>query len=85
MLGNYDPKSFEGVELEPFGIFLQSMFYAIVALLILNMLIAAMGESYAAVSQKGAAQFRYEQAQLIIEQRCLKSSVELPEHERLEN
>lgn len=46
----------------------------IVTLLVLNMLIAAMGESYGAVSEKGAAQFRFEQAQLIIEQRCLPSS-----------
>lgn len=67
MLGEYDTESFEGLPLESFGIFLSVVYMLVSAILLLNLLIALMGDSYADVKAKGLAQWRLEQAQLIIE------------------
>jgi hypothetical protein len=76
MLGNFDTSAFDGLSLQSYGIFLSVIYMLIVSLLLLNLLIALMGDSYSSVSAKGLAQWRLEQAQLIIEQRCLKKSAE---------
>ena len=67
MLGNFDPLGFDGLPLERFAIFLSTFFMLLVSLLLLNLLIALMGDSYADVREKGLAQWRLEQVNLIIE------------------
>lgn len=71
MLGGYDNKVFEGTSLYSFSVFLSCIYMLIVSILLLNLLIALMGDSYQSVRENGLAQWRLEQAQLIIEQRCL--------------
>lgn len=67
MLGNFDPQGFEGLPLERFAVLLSTFFMLLVSLLLLNLLIALMGDSYADVREKGQAQWRLEQVNLIIE------------------
>lgn len=67
MLGNFDPDGFDGASLESWGIFLSCIYMLIGSILLLNLLIALMGDSYSDVKAKGLAQWRLEQAQLIIE------------------
>mmetsp|Transcript_6927 Transcript_6927/g.11575 ORF Transcript_6927/g.11575 Transcript_6927/m.11575 type:complete len:132 (-) Transcript_6927:65-460(-) len=67
MLGGYDPLGFDGLPLERFAVFLSTFFMLLVSLLLLNLLIALMGDSYADVREKGLAQWRLEQVNLIIE------------------
>ena len=67
MLGEYDAQSFDGLPLERFAVFLSTFFMVLVSLLLLNLLIALMGDSYADVREKGQAQWRLEQINLIIE------------------
>lgn len=47
--------------------FLSAVFMLVSSILLLNLLIALMGDSYADVKEKGLAQWRLEQADLIIE------------------
>jgi WD40 repeat protein len=67
MLGGYDPSAFEDVQLRKFAVFLSAIYMLIVNILILNLLIALMGDSYGAVKEKGLAQWKLEQAQIITE------------------
>ena len=46
MLGGYDASYFNGLKLESFAVFLSTMFMLIVSILLLNLLIALMGDSY---------------------------------------
>eukprot|EP01038_Epipyxis_sp_PR26KG_P004170 gene4170-5935_t len=54
-----------------FSIFILIMFMSIVPLLMLNVLIALMGESFSNVRAKGSAQWRLEQASIILEEQFL--------------
>ena len=67
MLGGYDPEAFDGLTLKPFGLFLSCIFMLIVSILLLNLLIALMGDSYSSVAEKGLGQWKLEQAQIITE------------------
>ena len=67
MLGGYDPEGFAGAKLESFALFLSTIYMLIVSILLLNLLIALMGDSYGAVKEKGLAQWRLEQAEIITE------------------
>lgn len=67
MLGGYDPFAFSNAPLESFALFLSCIYMLIVSILLLNLLIALMGDSYGDVREKGLAQWRLEQCQLIIE------------------
>jgi WD40 repeat protein len=67
MLGGYDPLAFDSVPLESFALLLSCVYMLIVSILLLNLLIAMMGDSYSDVREKGLAQWRLEQCQLIIE------------------
>ncbi|KAJ1416212.1 hypothetical protein B484DRAFT_156260 [Ochromonadaceae sp. CCMP2298] len=67
MLGNYDPEAFVGADLESFGNILTAFYMVTMAILLLNLLIALMGDSYGAVKEKGLAQWKYEQAMIITE------------------
>jgi WD40 repeat protein len=66
-LGDFNPEAFVGMPLERFGILLTCAFILTSSILLLNLLIALMGDSYGAVKEKGLAQWRLEQADLIIE------------------
>jgi hypothetical protein len=67
LLGGYDPTAFEGVPLYRLGIALSAIYMIIVSVLLLNLLIALMGDSYGSVKEKGLAQWKLEQAQIITE------------------
>jgi hypothetical protein len=67
LLGNFDPSLFEGVPLYRFAIAMSSIYMIIVSILLLNLLIALMGDSYGSVKEKGLAQWKLEQAQIITE------------------
>jgi hypothetical protein len=77
MLGNSD-SDFSGTSSQFLGTLLYVVFMVIVALLLLNLLIALMGESFGKVSEKGPAQFRYEQAKVILESECVNWQKEDP-------
>ena len=57
----------------------------LVNLLLLNLLIALMGDSYGSVREKGIAQWKLEQCQLILEQDCLPSVLSDKEAEAAQN
>ena len=67
MLGGYDPTSFQETSLEDFGVFLSAVYMVIVAILLLNLLIALMADGYSEVRSKGLAQWKLEQAQIIVD------------------
>jgi len=67
MLGGFDPSAFEGSPLNRFAIALSCLYMLIVWILLLNLLIALMGDSYGAVREKGLAQWKLEQAQIVTE------------------
>lgn len=67
MLGGFDPSAFDGLYLIKYSIFLSCIYMLIVSILLLNLLIALMGDSYGSVKEKGLAQWKLEQAQIITE------------------
>jgi hypothetical protein len=67
LLGGFDPTLFEGIPLYRFAIAMSSIYMIIVSILLLNLLIALMGDSYGSVKEKGLAQWKLEQAQIITE------------------
>ena len=62
---------YHGTSSNKLGIILFVSFTVIVSLLLLNMLIALMGDTFGTVRAKGIAQFRLEQASIIYEQQSL--------------
>jgi len=62
---------YHGTSSNKLGIVLFVSFTVIVTLLLLNMLIALMGDTFGEVKAKGIAQFRLEQASIIYEQQSL--------------
>jgi WD40 repeat protein len=76
MLGGYDPLAFDSVPLESFALLLSCLYMLIVSILLLNLLIAMMGDSYGDVREKGLAQWRLEQCQLIIENAATMSEAD---------
>eukprot|EP01038_Epipyxis_sp_PR26KG_P012448 gene12448-16696_t len=72
ILGNYT-LDFGGPN-EQLGIVLWVAFVMIVSILMLNLLIAIMADSYSEVRAKGLAQWRYDQANIFLEQKFLLES-----------
>ena len=60
MIGGFD-SDYSGTTSPELGVVLYILFMVIVALLLLNLLIALMGDSFSAVKEKGIAQWRLEQ------------------------
>ena len=67
MLGGFDPSAFQTTYLAHFAVALSCIYMLIVSILLLNLLIALMGDSYGSVKEKGLAQWKLEQAQIITE------------------
>jgi hypothetical protein len=68
MMGNFDPSAFDGTGRQRnFGIFLSVAYMMVVTILLLNLLIALMGSTYDKISERGLAQWRMEQAGVMIE------------------
>ena len=67
MLGGYDPTAFDGAPLQAWATFLSVVFMLVMNLLLLNLLIALMGNSYTVVQEKGNAQWRLEQTQVVLD------------------
>lgn len=72
-LGEFDPTSFNGLRLEWLAITLACFYMLIVAILLLNLLIAFMGDSYSTVKGRGLAQWKLEQARIITEMQVRRS------------
>jgi WD40 repeat protein len=70
MLGNFSG-DFSGTLNPSLGQFLLAMFMFFMAILMLNLLIALMGETFSSVSEKKLPQWRWEQAVIILEERRL--------------
>eukprot|EP01039_Chlorochromonas_danica_P007425 gene7427-8212_t len=68
MLGNISDFMFEGSVAPSFGSFLVVIFLVIMMILMLNLLIALMGDTFSAVRAEGAALWRKEQASIIYEE-----------------
>jgi hypothetical protein len=75
MLGGFDPKAFENTPVESFALFLSVAFMLIVSIILLNLLIAIMGNSYSKVQVRVVQQYRWEQANSILDQWALKFCV----------
>lgn len=67
MLGNSD-SDFSGTASPALSTLFLVLFLFFMAILMLNLLIALMGQSFASVSDKGLAQWRLEQASIILDQ-----------------
>mmetsp|Transcript_34852 Transcript_34852/g.65001 ORF Transcript_34852/g.65001 Transcript_34852/m.65001 type:complete len:544 (-) Transcript_34852:86-1717(-) len=74
MLGNFEADSFAGLPLENFALLMSCLFMMIVAILLLNLLIALMGDTYGYVSSRGLAQWRLEQLDYVVENSHSKST-----------
>jgi hypothetical protein len=66
--GNFDPEAFDGLpnELQKYGLILTCIYMMVVVVLMLNLLIALMGDSFAQVAENGLAQWRLEQTMIIL-------------------
>ena len=71
MLGQIDP-DFSGTASPELGVILLICFVMFMAILMLNLLIALMGESFSKVSDEKIPRWRLEQASIILEQLFLK-------------
>ncbi len=76
MLGNFD-SDFSGTASPAFATLLLVLFLLFMTILMLNLLIALMGQSFSAVSEKGLAQWRLEQATIILDQMFMTKPGEL--------
>ena len=67
MMGSFDTE-FEGSRVPVLGTFLVIVFVLFVIILMLNLLIALMGNTFSNVSAKGLAQWRQEQVSIVLEE-----------------
>lgn len=79
MLGGFD-QDFSGTSSPELGVVLLVLFLLFMTILMLNLLIALMGESFSEVSSNKIANWRLEQASIILEQTFLRdrSSLVVP-------
>lgn len=77
MMGSFDTE-FEGNRLPVVGTFLVIIFVVFVIILMLNLLIALMGNTFSMVSEKGLAQWRQEQVSIVLEERLVGGVVVPP-------
>ena len=80
MLGGFDPTQFAGSPVEGFAVFLSVIFMLIVSIILLNLLIAIMGNSYGIVQEHTKQQYRWEQAASIVD--CIDLLILTPSDER---
>ena len=66
-IGMADPTSFDDSHLPYLCYFFLAVFLLFVMILMLNLLIALMSDSYGEVRERGKAQWRFEQAKIIVE------------------
>jgi hypothetical protein len=71
MFGTFPASPFYGSDVKSFSIILYIVYGIVVTILMLNLLIALMNNSYSIVNKKGVAQWRLEQAKIIIDQSFL--------------
>ncbi len=71
MFGTFPIAPFYGSDVKSFSIILYVVYGIVVTILMLNLLIALMNNSYSTVNKKGVAQWRLEQAKIIIDQSFL--------------
>ena len=71
MFGQFTSSPFYGSDVKSFSIILYVVYGIVVTILMLNLLIALMNNSYSTVNKKGVAQWRLEQAKIIIDQSFL--------------
>jgi hypothetical protein len=72
MLGGFDPEAFVDTPVESFTLALAVAFMLIVSIVLLNLLIAIMGNSYSTVQERTKQQYRWEQAASIVDQMQLQ-------------
>jgi hypothetical protein len=80
MLGQGISADFGHTSSPQLGVFLLVLFMLFMMILMLNLLIALMGNSFEAVHSKGIAQWRLEQASMMLEQRFTLSAGVLRRH-----
>lgn len=78
MLGQDVEVTFDESVSSRFATFVLSMFLITMGILMLNLLIALMGDTFADVRSQGVAFFRNEQAQIILEEQAWAKAKELP-------
>lgn len=76
MMGDFDTQ-FEGSVSPTLSTFLVLVFVVFMIILMLNLLIALMGNTFAIVSEKGLAQWRQEQVSIILDEKFMASPEEL--------
>lgn len=76
--GNFDPEAFDGLPapLQKYGLVLSCIYMMVVVVLMLNLLIALMGDSFAQVAEDGMAQWRLEQTRLLLENEYMMSQTD---------
>ncbi|KAJ1431447.1 hypothetical protein B484DRAFT_302683, partial [Ochromonadaceae sp. CCMP2298] len=67
MLGGFDSEAFADTPVESFAILLSVLFMVFVSIILLNLLIAIMGNTYAIVQERSKQQYRWEQASSIVD------------------
>jgi hypothetical protein len=67
MIGNYDSSTFDTSVQPMFAIFLSVIFVVIVSLLLLNLLIALMGDAYAEVKAHATGHWNYAKAKSVLD------------------
>jgi hypothetical protein len=82
MLGQNISVDFQDTASPQLGVFLLVMFMFFMMILMLNLLIALMGNSYSKVQEKGLAEWRLGQASMILEQSYMMSHAGKRAHER---
>ena len=81
MLGQNIDVDFEDTASPELGVVLLVMFMFFMMILMLNLLIALMGNSYSKVQEKGLAEWRLGQASMILEQAYLMTELSRRSHE----
>ena len=86
-IGNFDPEAFNGLpgDLQQYGLFLTCLYMMVVVILMLNLLIALMGDSFTQVAENGLAQWRLEQSKIILANADLSISSLQPPRDRNTN
>lgn len=66
MMGQFDATDFQDINVNQFARFMYVLFMVVSSIILLNLLIAIMGDIYSSVEKNALAQFRWEQCNVII-------------------
>lgn len=66
MMGQFDSSDFDGISVNQFANYIYVLYMIVSTIILLNLLIAIMGDIYASVEKNALAQFRWEQCNVII-------------------